>query len=51
MADQIGHALLSFLSGASKKTGTVPYADFRRDHPWSFAQVADPADLYILAQL
>lgn len=44
-----GHALLTHLIQASKKISSVPYADFSRDHLWSFVHVDDLADLYVLA--
>lgn len=44
-----GHALISFLTTASKKAGAVPYADFSSEHLWSFVHVDDLADLYVLA--
>lgn len=32
----------------AKRTGAFPYADFTRDHNWSFVHVDELADLYVL---
>jgi len=44
-----GQALLTHLIQASAKINAVPFADFSRDHLWSFVHVEDLADLYIAA--
>lgn len=44
-----GQALITTLTGASKKASAVPYANFSSGHLWSFVHVDDLADLYVLA--
>jgi nucleoside-diphosphate-sugar epimerase len=44
-----GQALITHIIKASKKISAVPYANFSRNHLWSFVHVDDLADLYVLA--